>query len=272
MTRLLAALIATTAFSLAACGNASSGGSSSSAGGGELTGVTWVLDHASMMTLTADMPDDAVIDIAFDGSQASGRAACNQYGGGYEADSEAGTLTFSELASTQMACDGPLMSLESAYLAALGNVTTYEVLGDGKWLFMTAGNKALTYVAEQPMEALPLEGTAWTLTTIATPDTQAVSSTIAGTKVTALLDAGDVSGSGGCNNYNGSYEAGEAQSLSFGPVASTKKMCEQGVSDQEQAYFAALDATASYAIDGDQLTLSDDSGQMLLQFSGKAVR
>lgn len=271
MPRLLAGLIATTALMSAACGNGSSS-ASSAGGGGPLTGVTWVLDHASMMTLTADMPDDAVIDIAFDGSQASGRAACNQYGGGYEADSEAGTLTFSDLASTQMACDGPLMALEAAYLAALGNVKTYEVAGDGKWLFMTAGNKALTYVAQQPMEALPLEGTAWTLTTVATPDTQAVSSTIAGTKVTALLDAGDISGSGGCNSYHGSYEAGEAQSLSFGPVASTKMMCEQDVSGQEQAYFAALDATASYAIDGDQLTLSDDSGQLLLQFGGKVVR
>ena len=197
MPRLLAALIATTALVSAACGNGSSSESSSGGGGGDLTGVTWVLDHASMMTLTADMPDDAEIDIAFDGSQASGRAACNQYGGGYEADSGAGTLTFSDLASTQMACDGPLMALEAAYLAALGNVTTYEVLGDGKWLLLTAGNKALTYVAQQPMEALPLEGTAWTLTTIATPDTQAVSSTIAGTKVTARFDAGDVSGSGG---------------------------------------------------------------------------
>jgi len=271
MRRVGVAIASCMLLTLFACSSdgSSNGGSSP---GGDLTGVTWVLDNASMMTLVDTVPKDARIDIAFDGTQVHGRSACNGYGGGYEADSEAGTLTFSDLASTQMACDGPLMSLESAYLAALGDVTGYQVTGDQTGLLLTGGTAALTFVPEQPMEALPLEGTAWTLTTIATPDTQAVSSTIAGTKVTARFEAGDVSGSGGCNNYNGSYEAGEAQSLTFGPVSSTLKMCEQDVSDQEQAYFAALDATASYAIDGDQLTLSDTGGQMLVQFSGKAFR
>ena len=58
----------------------------------------------------------------------------------------------------------------------------------------------------------------------------------------------------------------------FGPLAATMKMCEQDVSTQEQGYLAALDATASFTIDGDQLSLSDDAGQVLLQFSGKAIR
>ena len=80
-----------------------------------------------------------------------------------------------------------------------------------------------------------------------------------------------VSGSGGCNTYHGTYEA-SGTSLTFGPLAATRKMCEQDVSTQEQQYLAALDATASFTIDGDQLSLSDDAGQMLLQFSGKAIR
>ncbi len=48
-------------------------------------------------------------------------------------------------------------------------------------------------------------------------------------------------------------------------------MCAQDVSDQEQAYIAALEAVASSAVEGDQLTLSDGSGQMLLQFTGVAA-
>jgi heat shock protein HslJ len=145
------------------------------------------------------------------------------------------------------------------------------VTGDQTGLVLTGGTAALTFVPEAPVQPLPLEGTAWTLTTIATPASQAVSSTIAGTKVTALFDTGSVSGSGGCNTYHGAYES-TGSSLTFGPVASTLKMCEGDLSAQERQYFAALDATASFAIDGDQLTLSDDSGQMLLQFSGKAIR
>ena len=67
---------------------------------------------------------------------------------------------------------------------------------------------------------------------------------------------------------DGMNDAGLAVSLTFGPLGSTMKMCEQDVSSQEQQYLAAIDATASFVIDGDQLTLSDDAGQMLLQFSG----
>jgi heat shock protein HslJ len=239
--------------------------------GGDLTGVTWVLDHASMMTLVDMVPTGARIDIAFDAADVHGHAACNSYGGGYEADASAGSLSFSDLASTQMACDPPLMDLEAAYLRAIGDVTGYQVTGDQTGLVLTGGTAALTFTPQAPTEALPLEGTAWTLTTIATPDSQAVSSTIAGTKVSAQFDTGMVSGSGGCNTYHGTYETSDS-SLTFGPLAATRMMCEQDVSTQEQGYLAALDATASFTIDGDQLSLSDDAGQMLLQFSGKPIR
>jgi heat shock protein HslJ len=253
---------------LTACGGIIDSGGAQ--GGGDLTGVTWVLDQASMMTLVDDVPKDALISISFDGSQASGLAACNQYGGGYEADAGTGTLTFSLMASTQMACVRDLMALESAYLAALGDVTGFHVVGDRTGLQLSGGTAVLTFEPQPPAETLPLEGTAWTLTTIAMPDTQAVSSTIAGTKVTARFEAGEVSGSGGCNTYQGSYETSGA-SLRLGPVSSAKGSCASDVEDQELAYFSALDTTASYAIDGDQLTLSDGRGQMLLQFSGRAA-
>ena len=239
--------------------------------GGDLTGVTWVLDHASMMTLADTVPTGVRIDIAFGATDVHGQAACNSYGGGYEADASAGSLSFSDLASTQMACDPPLMDLESAYLGAIGDVTGYQVTGDQTGLVLTGGTAALTFTPEAQAEALPLEGTAWTLTTIATPDSQAVSSTIAGTRVTAQFDGSTVSGSGGCNTYHGTYET-SGTSLTFGPLAATKMMCDQDVATQEQGYLAALDATASFAIEVDQLSLSDDAGQMLLQFSGRAIR
>jgi heat shock protein HslJ len=105
---------------LFACASDSSSAGTST--GGDLTGVTWVLDQASMMTLVDAVPKDARIDIAFDGTQVHGRSACNTYGGSYEANSDDGTLSISQLAGTQMACGG-LMDIESAYLAALGNFT-----------------------------------------------------------------------------------------------------------------------------------------------------
>ena len=41
--------------------------------GGDLTGVTWVLDHASMMTLADSMPKNAQITLAFDGATGAGQ-------------------------------------------------------------------------------------------------------------------------------------------------------------------------------------------------------
>jgi heat shock protein HslJ len=241
-------------------------------GGGDVTGVTWVLDQASMMTLVDSVPKKAQIDITFDGSHASGLAACNQYGGGYEADADTGAMTFSTLSSTAMGCVDDLMGLESAYLKALGDVTGYQVIGDQSGLQLTGGTAALTFRPAEPVESLPLEATDWTLTTLATADTQAVSSTVAGTNVTALFDAGTVSGSGGCNDYHAGYQTDDGGGLTIDPVAATQKLCAGDVSDQELAYFTALGTVASYTIAGDQLTLSDAAGNLVLQFTGTPVR
>ena len=56
---------------------------------------------------------------------------------------------------------------------------------------------------------------------------------------------GTVSGSGGCNNYNGSYTLSGDQ-ISVGPLASTMMFCETG-SQQETAYLAALQQAKSLA-------------------------
>ena len=115
---------------------------------GDLTGVTWVLDRESMRGLVRGVPADARIDLVFDGSHVSGHAACNSYFGGYQADHATGTLAFSELGQTQKACDPTLMQLESAYLAALANFTSYQVVGDQFDLLLFGGNKAFTYTPE----------------------------------------------------------------------------------------------------------------------------
>ena len=60
-----------------------SGGAST---GGDLTGVTWVLDQASMMTLVDSAERRARSTSRSTGRRRTGGAACNTYGGGYEAD------------------------------------------------------------------------------------------------------------------------------------------------------------------------------------------
>jgi heat shock protein HslJ len=226
-------------------------------------GVVWVLDADSVALLEPEAPPTANVTIVFDGGDLSGNAGCNTYGGTYQADGS--DLTIHVGAMTEMACEEPLMALEAAFLAALGDVTTFHETVDG--LTLTGGATTLTFATEPPAEPLPLTGTTWVLTSIATGD--AVSSTVAGTEVSLdLADDGQASGTAGCNRFSGGYEV-DGTSLGFGPLAATKMFCdEEGVMEQEQSVFAALEASRSFTIDGSTLTLADESGAMLLTFEG----
>ncbi len=64
--------------------------------------------------------DDAPITLSVTGTQISGRAACNQYGG--EIVVEDGRPRFNLTSMTEMACAEPVMAAEAAFNAALPRV------------------------------------------------------------------------------------------------------------------------------------------------------
>jgi heat shock protein HslJ len=67
---------------------------------------------------------------------------------------------------------------------------------------------------------------------------------------------GKVSGSAGCNRYNGTYTV-SGNSITFSsPMATTMMMCDEAVMEQENAYLKALGEAKTYAVRGDQLTLA----------------
>jgi heat shock protein HslJ len=80
---------------------------------------------------------------------------------------------------------------------------------------------------------------------------------VPGSGITAEFAAGGaVAGSAGCNRYSGKYTVSGSQITFSGPMASTRMACEQAVMDQETAYLKALGDAKTYAVSGDQLTLS----------------
>lgn len=259
------ALLTLSTLALVACADAGGGSGSTGTDPEALVGHGWALDQASTAALVDEVPPGANVTLAFEDGRASGRAACNSYGGAYDAGDD-GSLSFEGFAVTEMGCEPGLMTLESAYLEALGAVTGFRV--DGK-LTLHGEGMDLTFDEEVPPVALPLVGTTWTLTTIASGD--AVSSVLNGTEVTAEFTAdGTVSGSAGCNRYSGSYTWTSDQ-LSFSALASTKMACADDVMAQESAFLTSMGEVASFAIEGAQLTVSDASGAMLLGFDGTAA-
>jgi len=76
-----------------------------------------------------------------------------------------------------------------------------------------------------------------------------------------------VSGFGGCNNFNGSYEIAD-RSISFGPMATTMMACIHG-GDTERAFLAALGKASTWRHLRHHLEFYDDEGGLLLRFEAR---
>jgi putative lipoprotein len=109
-------------------------------------------------------------------------------------------------------------------------------------------------------QAEPLAGSEWRPTEIE-------GATIADDAGIFLQFAADgkVQGSGGCNNFAGSYEI-DGEAISVGPLAATRMMCPGPVSDNEDRFFAALQKVAVFERERIRLTLKDDEGNVVVEF------
>jgi putative lipoprotein len=75
---------------------------------------------------------------------------------------------------------------------------------------------------------------------------------------------GAVSGTGGCNRMGGRATI-SGGAITFGRIASTRMACAPAVMDQEDRFFAALEAVRTWRIDPAQRTLA------LLDADGKQI-
>ena len=86
-----------------------------------------------------------------------------------------------------------------------------------------------------------------------------------GTEITLKFDVdGGIAGNAGINNYFASYEA-DGDAL-FGVVGSTMMAGPEDAMMQETTYLTLLNETASFSLEGDELTLYDSDGNALLVF------
>ena len=70
-----------------------------------------------------------------------------------------------------------------------------------------------------------------------------------------------MTGSGGCNTLNGPATVGEG-TIAFGPIATTRMACPEGVMGLEAHVLAVLDGEVTYTIDGDVLTLTNEAAEV----------
>ena len=109
-------------------------------------------------------------------------------------------------------------------------------------------------------EAFSLEGVTWQVTELRGADGNLAP---ANATATLALENGQVSGSGGCNNFFGGYTL-DGSTLKFDQAGSTMMACEDAAMAFEQAFLGSLADVASYAIAGQQLHLFAADGTLLL--------
>ena len=104
----------------------------------------------------------------------------------------------------------------------------------------------------------PLDGTSWELYAFRK------SSPIEGTEFTARFEAGQVSGSGGCNQYGGSY-AVEGNRLTISELYSTEMAClePEGLMEQEAYLLEFLGSAVTFSIDAGRLIILRPDGEVL---------
>ncbi len=110
--------------------------------------------------------------------------------------------------------------------------------------------------------AATLGDTAWELESLTGRDL------LPGTTITLKFEGQQISGSAGCNQYGGNYQAG-GDSLSVGDVFFTEMGCmePEGIMDQEIAYLTALGSAATYQINADRLKVYNNAGTQILVFA-----
>jgi heat shock protein HslJ len=95
----------------------------------ELTGTQWVWVETVFATGTAvtpNNPEDFILTFA-ENNRFSANTDCNNMGGGYNGG-EDGALSFSEMMSTLMACEGDIK--EGVFSSQLAQVVSYKIAGD----------------------------------------------------------------------------------------------------------------------------------------------
>lgn len=231
-------------------------GACSAAGGtgGTIEGIRWIATSIRAEGSLQAVPQNMTVDATFAAGKVAGFGGCNTYTG--PASIDGAKLTIGPVTATMMACLEPLSTVEGWYFAALGATASYTATAEKLTLFDKDGKEVVVY---QPGPANPLLG-AWIVDGY-NDGKSGVVPPIEGTELTATFtEDGTVSGSAGCNQYNGSYTL-DGDKLSIGPLTTTKMACPEPIMAQEQAFLAALQSAASVAVEADRpvLRTADDA-------------
>jgi heat shock protein HslJ len=220
----------------------------------DLDGRTFLSTGATGVTLV----EGSQVRLMFTADTISAQAGCNSMGGGYSLTD--GVLDLGMLATTEMACEEPLMR-QDQWLAGFLDGAAASL--DGSTLMLANGDATLTLGDREVADPdRPLVGTRWLVDGLINAD--AVSSMPAG--VTAALTFADdrVDVEAGCNTGSGPVTIGDS-TIAFGPILTTRMACGEAAMSVEQAILGVLAGDVTYAVEADSLTLTNGASGLTLR-------
>lgn len=238
---------------LAACGDDEEA-SESAATAADLAGNAYVAVEGDGI----ELPEASNLRIEFTEDRLAVSGGCNQISGGYTIE-DGVLMSDGAWMQTQMACDEPLMALDTAVSDLLSAEPALQL--DGDMLTIATDDVSLTLQQEVPPADLPLEGTTWSLDSIVEND--AVTS-VAVVPTLTFRD-GSVDVFAGCNTGSGSATIGES-AIEFGAIALTRMACDDAAMAVEDTVTSVLQGSVDYQIDGTSLELTGNG--ITLVFAG----
>ncbi|MFE4450590.1 META domain-containing protein [Streptomyces sp. NPDC056796] len=253
---------------LTACGTESGSGAGSGESGGSgdvraeppVTGLHWSVSSLTVGGERTTPPAGAHVEIDPEG-KATGSLGCNRFTADVRLDGD--KVTVGRSTTTGMACAEDVQRFEDAMGKVFHGELEAAVAGQGDERTLTLTTADGDSIALVPEPPAPLTGTAWKVTGLVSGTGTA--SLPAGTRDKAHLTFGkdgSVEGNLGCNSFHGKA-AVSGSTLTFGPLASTRKMCPGPEMELERALLGVLTGKATYAIDHRSLSVEAESGKGL---------
>jgi heat shock protein HslJ len=229
-----------------------------SAGIPTLEGTEWLLVKSQLSGAYADIPADVVATLLMTDGQAGGSGGCNQWFAGYTLDGA--DLTFGDIGSTLMLCEGPGGEVETFYFADLGSVRSWAI--DGTTLTLSGDTGPVLAFEPRAASGPALDGD-WLV--VEYNDGQGSLVAVGDGSVHVSIAGGELTGNAGCNGFFGPIVQ-EASSITVGPIGSTEMYCE-GVMEREAGVMASLEASTQVQADDTGLVFLDGAGTVQLRLA-----
>ncbi|QBG47917.1 META domain-containing protein [Verrucomicrobia bacterium S94] len=223
----------------------------------QIEGIAWELSGISDSEGNLIPPvQNAQVWFKLSEGRITGNAGANRFFGEYVLSGR--TIRFSLTGSGMMMGTPELMAQEMRLLKVLGETVDYRII-DGELRLRNADQDVMVTMKRRVEP--PLFSTVWKVTGV-NNGKGGMTGLLTGSEITLeFTQDGAVSGSAGCNVFNGSYVL-NGETIRFSSLATTRRMCFQpeGVMEQEAVFLQALEHSKSCNIKMGVLELRDESG------------